>query len=121
MEGMRKIRQIVRFTLITLAVGSVLALAGLALAPEAWAAEPCCGIVSIDARTGLVTAREITKPAEPVGRTFQFEVKDKTLLKGLKVGQAVYADFTGMKVSLKPASETPCCNIVGAAAAGAVR
>jgi len=46
------------------------------------------------------------------GRTFQFTVKDAAVLKGLKVGQAIYADFKTMKVSVQPAGAQPCCSLV---------
>jgi hypothetical protein len=93
------------------AIGLAL-LAALVFAPAGWwpaeASEPCCGIVAIDTRTATVTAKD-TK----TGRTFQFKVSDAALLRGLKVGQAVWADFTTMKVSLQPERSEPCCNIVG--------
>jgi len=46
------------------------------------------------------------------GRTFQFTVKDAVVLKGLKVGQAIYADFTTLKVSVNPDGVAPCCSLV---------
>jgi hypothetical protein len=68
--------------------------------------EPCCGITAIDARTGIATARE-----SATGRMFRFEVKDAALLKTLKVGQMIFADFGTSKVRISRAE--PCCNIIG--------
>jgi Cu/Ag efflux protein CusF len=68
--------------------------------------EPCCNITAVDAATGIATAKEIA-----TGRVFRFEVKDKTLLTSLKVGQAVFADFGSSKVRIHGAE--PCCNIIG--------
>jgi len=68
--------------------------------------EPCCNITSIGARTGIVTARE-----KSTGRLFRFEVKDAELLKSLRVGQAVFADFGTSKVRINGLE--PCCSIVG--------
>ena len=44
------------------------------------------------------------------GKTFQFKVGDRALLKGLKVGQKVAADFGSGEVSVDGLD--PCCNIV---------
>ena len=93
-----------------LALVSALALATLAWVPPAAAGVPCCAITAIqpdpaDPVGGIVSARETA-----TGRTFQFKVSAK-LLKGLKVGQAIYADFKTMKVSLNPDGAAPCCEI----------
>ena len=69
-------------------------------------AEPCCAIVSIDAATGIATAKELA-----TGRLFRFEVKDKALLASLKVGQKVSADFGSSKVRIH--GSEPCCAIIG--------
>lgn len=82
-------------------------LAGVARAEDA-----CCSITAIDARTGVVTARE----AE-TNRKFQFKVTHSALLKSLKVGQKIYADFTTDKVSLDGAGF--CCTIVQSAPSAA--
>lgn len=79
-------------------------LGGLALPEKSSAVEPCCNITAIDARSGIVTAREIGSK-----RTFQFEVKNAALLRSLKVGQPISADFGTRKVSINYAE--PCCNI----------
>jgi hypothetical protein len=68
--------------------------------------EPCCNITALNLATGIVTARE-----GATGRTFRFEVKDAALLKSLKVGQAVFADFGSSKVRIHGVE--PCCGIIG--------
>ena len=68
--------------------------------------EPCCGITAINAATGIVTAKELA-----TGRIFRFEVKNATLLRSLKVGQKVFADFGSSKVRIH--GSEPCCNIIG--------
>lgn len=75
-------------------------------APEVGASEPCCSVTAIDAKTGLVTAQETA-----TSKTFDFRVKDKALLKTLKVGAQESADFGTQKVTIH--SATPCCVIVG--------
>ena len=69
------------------------------------AVDPCCSITSIDATSGVVTARE-----KAIGRSFQFKVTDAQLLGSLKPGQAVYANYARRLVSLD--GSTPCCKIV---------
>lgn len=68
------------------------------------AAEPV-GITAIDARAGIVTARDTAGK-----RTIQFKVTDAALLKSLKVGQTVAADLGAQKVSINYSE--PCCAIV---------
>jgi hypothetical protein len=68
------------------------------------AAEPV-GITAIDARAGIVTARDAAGK-----RTIQFKVTDAALLKSLKVGQTVAADLGTQKVSINYSE--PCCAIV---------
>lgn len=77
--------------------------------------EPCCAITAIDRRSGVVTAAEAG-----TGRTFRFEVT-AAQLRGLKVGQKVWADFGTQKVSVDGAA--PCCGMIGVAgtAAGHVK
>ncbi len=87
-----------RFLVGSLVVLGVLLGLALVLAPEARAATPCCGITAMDVRTGLVTARETA-----TGRAFQFQVKDASLLKSLRVGQNISADLKGMSVTLPAA------------------
>lgn len=69
--------------------------------------EPCCNVVAIDAKTGIVSARDKT-----TGKTFKFNVSDKAMLKGLKAGDAVQANFAAGQVAIKKYSVEPCCNIV---------
>jgi hypothetical protein len=83
------------------------ALTVLLFAPiDASAGEPCCGITAIDARSGVISARETA-----TGRSFQFKLDDATLLDRIKVGQAVDVDFKTMKVTVRPAGSEPCCAI----------
>src|SRR6202171_3239975 len=65
----------------------------------------CCPITAIDTSTGVVTAKE-----NAAGKIFQFKVTDAALLKSLKVGQGVYANFGAMQVSLD--GSTVCCSII---------
>ncbi len=67
-------------------------------APEA----PCCTVVQIDARVGVATARN-----NATGQMFQFKLQGAAT--SLKVGDAVYANFSAGKVSVD--GVTPCCNI----------
>src|ERR1700682_5479752 len=66
---------------------------------------PCCNVTAVDAGTGMVTAKE-----NATGKIFQFKVTDAELLKSLKVGQGVYANFGAMQVSLD--GSTACCSII---------
>ena len=68
--------------------------------------EPCCSIAAINHVTRVVTAKE-----NATGRVFRFEVKDQALLKTLKLGQGVFADFGSSKVRIHGAE--PCCSIIG--------
>ena len=77
----------------------------LILDVPAAAAEPCCSITAIDARTGIVSARNHAN-----GRVIRFRVADAALLRSVKVGQSVYADSGTQKVSLDGAA--PCCAIL---------
>lgn len=90
---------------VSFALPGLLFLTALALAPQAEAGFPCCSIADINAKTGLVTARETA-----TGKAFQFQVNDRKLLRSLKVGQRVAADFGTQKVSVD--SGEPCCFIV---------
>ncbi|HEX9584439.1 MAG TPA: hypothetical protein VGB36_08060, partial [Gammaproteobacteria bacterium] len=57
------------------------------------------------AKGGLITAQE-TRGA----RTFQFQVADPALRRGLRVGSPVYANFDTKQVSLD--GKKPCCKIL---------
>lgn len=82
------------------------AIFGLVGAPASVQAQasPCCGIIAIDAATGLVTAK-----VTATGNTFQFKVTDARMLGSLRVGQGVYANFGARQVSLD--GLRPCCAI----------
>ncbi|HLG29909.1 MAG TPA: hypothetical protein VI387_06815 [Candidatus Brocadiales bacterium] len=69
------------------------------------AAINCCEISTINLKSGLVTSTETTS-----GKVFHFKVSDQKLLKNLKIGDKVSADFNGGKVAVLGLS--PCCNIV---------
>ncbi|MGH7651792.1 MAG: hypothetical protein ACREMS_08100 [Gemmatimonadaceae bacterium] len=76
---------------------------------------PCCSIVSIDG-----VARTATAKNTATGQLVTFSVLDKTMLQGLRVGQAVYFDSETQKVSLNYGA--PCCGVVqvsGGAVGGA--
>ena len=68
-------------------------------------AKACCPITAVDVRTGLVTAKETA-----TGKSFQFKVTDEKMLKTLKVGQGIYANFKTQKVSVDGVKS--CCPIV---------
>jgi hypothetical protein len=82
--------------------------------PKVHGSEPCCNITGVDAATGLFTARETA-----TGRTFQFKPTDAALLRSLKPGQTVFADFATQKVSVDGGQ--PCCEIVQASTVQAPR
>lgn len=72
-------------------------LVSVLLAPSpAKAAAPCCGVTAIDTRTGVVAAQDKASK-----RRFEFKVDNATLLKGVRVGQAVDADFQAGKASIE--------------------
>ena len=76
------------------------------------AVQPCCGIQSVDARTGLVTAID-----HATGQSFQFQVANP---QGLRPGQPVYGNAASGRVGLTPGQ--PCCSIVSrGSATGAAR
>ena len=67
------------------------------VAPYAWAAQPCCGIVGIHGN--VVTARE-----NATGKTFTFTVTDRAARAKLKVGQAFTPQERAQWVSGKGSS-----------------
>ncbi len=94
---------------------SVLALTYGATSAHAQKEEPCCSITAIHAKARVVAAREAK-----TGRKFQFKVGELVLLKSLKVGQRIHADFATQKVSVDGVAL--CCGIVQSArSAGANR
>lgn len=103
--------------------------AAAALAPAAFASEPCCGILGVDRARGTVTAFEYAS-----GNIFRFTVKNKTVLAGLspcqafdaklagvKDGQAFAAGLGAARASGKVTPGEPCCQMTSApGAAGRV-
>ncbi len=84
---------------------SVLLVCGLAFfVGEAYSADPCCAITSVNVKSGLVKARALDG-----SRIFQFTVKDKSTLSQLRPGQPVYADFGTHQVSINEGK--PCCRM----------
>ena len=71
-------------------------------------AAPCCGITSINAKSGQVIAR-----VTATGQTFTFTASP-SVLSSMKVGQSVYANFTSKQVSVN--GEAPCCAITAVTA-----
>jgi len=84
-----------------------LCVASLIAAPSAAHAQPrgaCCSITAVDTRSGVVTAKEASS-----GKTFEFKARNPAATGTMKVGQAVYANFTNNQVSLD--GRTVCCSI----------
>lgn len=77
-------------------------------------AKECCHVSAIDARTGIATAKETA-----TGRTFQFKLSDASLLRQLRPGSPVYANFRTKQVSLD--GKTPCGEIISISAAADMR
>jgi hypothetical protein len=77
--------------------------------PALRAGEPCCGITSINAKTGEVTAR-----VNATGQTLSFTVTDAKVLSAMKVGQAIYANLATRQVSVNGIE--PCCGITALSA-----
>src|SRR5579884_3641394 len=76
----------------------------LGCAPLLHAVAPCCAVTAIDARSGLVTAKE-----NATSRAFTFKA-NATVLSGLHAGSPVYANFASKQVSINGVA--PCCAIV---------
>jgi hypothetical protein len=81
----------------------------LGISLQAQALAPCCSVTGIDARSGMVTAKE-----NATGRAFQFQATNASMLRELRIGAPVYANFSAKQVSLD--GRSACCAIVGAAA-----
>ncbi len=90
---------------ILLAVVCIVSFGPVKQAEAGEAAINCCDITTIDLKSGLVTSTETTS-----GKVFHFKVSDQKLLKNLKIGDKVSADFNGGKVAVMGLS--PCCKIV---------
>ena len=69
--------------------------------------EPCCGIVTVNARTGVVRAKVIA-----TGNVFEFKASNPATLATLKPGQPVFANFTNHQISLD--GKTACCTMTSA-------
>ena len=67
----------------------------------------CCSIVRIDTTKSVVTARETA-----TGYTFRFVVRTRPVLRALRIGQPIWADFTTNSVKLKATDAKPCCGIM---------
>ena len=78
-------------------------------APAVWAAEPASIVVSVDTRSGVVTAQD-----KATQRRFEFKVENAILLRRIQPGQAVTADFAAGKVTVEGIAGQ--YNIVAAAA-----
>lgn len=113
------------------ALGGGVSLLAAAFLPGAPSGEPCCGVLSVDRASGVVTAFDRAS-----GNRFSFSVKDKALLAGIKPCQAFDAGLAGLKdgqafaanfgtaaaANLKPSAASrarvnpsePCCNMTSA-------
>lgn len=89
-----------------------LVIAFAAIGLPAHAELPCCSVTGVNAKTGMVTAKETS-----TGRTFQFKA-NAALLKTLSAGSPIYANFSSKQVSVN--GLVPCCPIVSLSAAGTV-
>lgn len=66
----------------------------------------CCGIVGVDANTGIVTAK-----VNANGNVFGFKPSNPAILASLQPGQPVYVNFSSHQVSLD--GQTLCCLMLG--------
>ena len=87
---------------------AICAAALLTVAP-AWAATHCCAVVSVDTRSGSVSAQD-----KATQRRFEFKVENAILLRRIQPGQAVAADFAAGKATVEGIAGQ--YNIVAAAA-----
>jgi hypothetical protein len=65
---------------------------------------PCCSVTAIEAATGVVSGKVTAN-----SNVFQFKVTNARTLASLKVGQAVYVNFTTHQVSLD--GRAACCTV----------
>lgn len=61
----------------------------------AYAGPPCCEVVGINARTGVVTAK-----VNATGQQFAFRLNNTSQINSVRVGQGVYANLAARQVSL---------------------
>ena len=76
------------------------------------AATPCCGVVAVDARARIVTAREMA-----TGYTFRFKVHDRRFME-FQVGRKLWADFAAKQIWLSPPGPVAITWLPPAPAAG---
>jgi hypothetical protein len=69
--------------------------------------EPCCGIITVNMRTGVVTAK-----VKATGNVFEFKASSPATLATLKPGQPVFANFANHQISLD--GKTACCTMTSA-------
>ncbi len=96
----------------TIRIFLFLVIAFAAIGRPAYAESPCCSVTAVNAKTGMVTAKETS-----TGRTFQFKATP-ALLKTLSAGSPIYANFSTKQVSTNGVA--PCCAIVSLSASGTV-
>ncbi len=111
------------------ALHAAICAATLLTAAPAWAGEPCCAVVSVDTRSGIVSAQD-----RATQRRFEFKVENAILLRRIQPGQAVTADTASGKVTLdgiagqynivaaaagvapaQPSPQAPTAGVIGAA------
>src|SRR5688572_9128135 len=80
----------------------------LATSQETFALEPCCSVVSVNTRAGIVSVQE-----NATRRRFDVKVDNPVMLGRIRAGQKVNADFAAGKASIEGASGSFA--IVGAA------
>lgn len=66
---------------------------------------PCCLVTSIDARSGVITARDKT-----TGQVLKLKITNPALLGKLKPGQKLYANAARDAFSVE--SIAPCCGLI---------
>ncbi|HEY3746987.1 MAG TPA: hypothetical protein VGL17_12125 [Gemmatimonadaceae bacterium] len=69
--------------------------------------DPCCGIIAVDVRTGIVTAK-----VNATGNVFEFKASNPATLGALKPGQPLFANFVNHQISLD--GKTVCCTVTSA-------
>ena len=66
----------------------------------------CCSITAMNQKTGLVMAK-----VNATGKTFEFTAASPQMMQGLRIGQAVFANFSAHQVSVD--GRVACCQITG--------
>jgi len=67
------------------------------------AADPCCLVTEVNAKSGIVTAKE-----KATGRTFSFTT-NAAVVRSIRLGSPVYANFASKQVSVD--GKSACCQI----------